>query len=123
MDAIYKPIKKCGPDMRIKFNKNIMHFEDFAAIYDLTVVILQSEYPHYGKYYARFDDIETKDGVLLTSETGHGDTPEDAVVNYIKNIAGKLLVKNAYQSCRMEFLAPAEFIIDLKSLKQQINQS
>ena len=57
---------------------------------------------------AKFDYVEVKDGPILTSAYGLGNTPRQAMLDYIKQITGKDLV---YHACstdrRREFKIPA----------------
>jgi len=93
--------------------------EDFAAAHGLTMLVnerprsLCESMAHMSwpgcRYCARFDDVETKDGLILTGEYGNGATPEAAIIDYAKRIAGKRLVFLPLQGERKDFDAPNEW--------------
>ena len=58
------------------------------------------------RYYASIPNCEVSDGYFLTGSYGNGSTPLRAVRAYAKEISGKKLVFNAYQSHRKELIAP-----------------
>lgn len=53
-----------------------------------------------GKFYAVFVGAEVKQGIMLCSESGEADSPEDAIFDYARRIAGRTLVLNAYDKVR-----------------------
>ena len=61
---------------------------------------------HRARYYASFERAEIKDGACLVSTFGDGAWPGEAVMNYSREISGKLLVINAYDQSRREIRAP-----------------
>ena len=82
-----------------------MKIEELARILDKQLEIM---YPDdSGDWYASFKYGEVKDGSILTSYTGRGNTPNAALRDYVKDIAGKLMVFNAGSlTLRMEFKMP-----------------
>ena len=61
------------------------------------------------RYHAEFENAETLDGSVLSSAYGNGNTPEEAIADYAKNLEGKLLVIGAYQAERREIQCPNEW--------------
>ena len=59
-----------------------------------------------GNFYCSFVNAEYKDGVVLVSSSGRGETEEEAIKNYAKEISRKLLVIDAYTSSRREIQVP-----------------
>src|SRR5574343_2105100 len=54
--------------------------------------------PKFGiQYRANFKGVEIKEGIMLISAYGTGETPEDAIDDYRRVITGKELVFNAYR--------------------------
>ena len=74
-------------------------------------VIRQELEIHYypsGLWTARFKGGEVKDGPILISEYGRGNTPQHALDNYISHIRGTVLVFNATGGAdRREYSVPA----------------
>jgi hypothetical protein len=81
--------------------------EDFAKANGLTMVVKErspkSEHP---RYCAQFEDVEIKDGVMLTSAYGNGETEEEAIEAYSKDISGETIVLKAYKKGRLELVVP-----------------
>lgn len=80
-------------------------------IYDLADVLNKqisiTRYPNQdGRFSAKFENCETKDGGCLCSEYGNGKTPVEAINKYSDAIQGKTLVFGAMSDKRTEFVAP-----------------
>ena len=58
------------------------------------------------RYYASFRDVEGKDGCILSSITGNGDTEGAAIADYARNLSGQLCVYKSHSGERREFWAP-----------------
>jgi hypothetical protein len=58
------------------------------------------------QWYAHFESAELKQGGILIGVYGNGATPDEAIENYCREIAGKLIVFNAMKPSRMEFTMP-----------------
>ncbi len=85
-------------------------FDDFVDKHQLELLIGERSLVYgLSRYFARFDHIEIKDGSMLMSASGNGDTPQDAIDALAKEIAGRRLVFDAYGSGRREFEAPNEW--------------
>jgi hypothetical protein len=64
-------------------------------------------YPNQNRRFsASFKHIEVKEGAMLASAYGNGETPELAVKDYVNKIRGKRIIKNAYLDNRQEFDVP-----------------
>jgi hypothetical protein len=81
-----------------------MTIGDFVRGNGLDLLLHYSE----GKWTARIEDAERKDGIVLTSEFGLGATLKEAVLQYAGYIAGGLLVFDATDpELRKELPVPA----------------
>ena len=47
-------------------------------------------------WYAKLDDVEIKDGAILSGSFGNGRTPEEALQNYVKELKGQKIVIDAF---------------------------
>jgi hypothetical protein len=85
--------------------------EAFAARHDLTISVRERARAlgNLPRWIASFQHVEIMEGGMLRSASGNGETPEAAVADYARIIAGHRLVCNAYTSDRKEFQAPNEF--------------
>jgi hypothetical protein len=59
-----------------------------------------------GRFFASFANCEVKEPGVLVSIYGRRPTPEKALTDYARRIAGQTLVFDAYTNCRAEFKAP-----------------
>ena len=59
-----------------------------------------------GRWLAKIERSETKEGCILTGNYGTGKTPEQAIEDYVRQIKGKLIVVNAGSDRRREFKVP-----------------
>ena len=80
-----------------------MTLEEFAHKYGLEVAVGERAVPvgNKDRYWAHFDRVEVKEGGFLTSVSGNGATPEEAVADYAPKISLKTLVKDAYRDSRL----------------------
>lgn len=86
-----------------------MTLEDFAERHGLRMIVGErSRRSGFPAYYASFERIEIKDGSILRGVSGDGETPEEAIADYAKKIAGERLVFGAYTDARRVFEAPNE---------------
>lgn len=87
---------------------------EFAERHGLTMRVVERHLPHMAqglkRYFASFDKVEVTDGRMLSSITGNGDTPEEAVRDYAYRIRGQRLAFGAYTPERREFTAPNEWL-------------
>lgn len=84
--------------------------EEFADKHGLEMVVRERPATmNLPRFYASFEDVEISRGVTLTSTFGDGASPEEAVRNYARRIAGGRLVVGAGTPQREEFDAPNEF--------------
>lgn len=58
------------------------------------------------RYFAHFKRAEIKEGRMLSSASGDGATPEEAIADYARNISGQLLIIDAYRDERCELHVP-----------------
>ena len=99
--------------MKIKIDKVKEYtIEEFAEQHDLTMVVkersgiyFKSEDPT-TRFYAYLDHTEEKNGAFFCSNSGNGQTPEDAIANYAKTLSFKTLVVNAMCEDRREITVP-----------------
>jgi len=59
-----------------------------------------------GRWIAKIEDAELKEGIMLIGDYGTGKSPEQAIEDYVKKIKGKLIVINAMTDERKEFKVP-----------------
>jgi hypothetical protein len=89
-------------------------FDDFCDRHGIELVVKERarDRGKLKRWYASTPpglSLETQNGGILTGTYGDGDTPEEAVDDFARNIRGKRLVKNAYKDDRREFCAPSEW--------------
>lgn len=88
--------------------------EKFAEENNLVLQIFErsSDMRQYtgARYYCKFDGIEVKDGHLLISITGNGNTEKDAIKDYTKRISEKTLVKDARSKTENRLIFAPRFI-------------
>lgn len=98
--------------MKIKLISNPTHpvsLETFADKHGLEIACRAREVFLKGHrdWSASFDWVEVKDGILLRSEYGVGNTPHEAICDYAKLISNKPLIFHAMDpKKRKEFVAP-----------------
>lgn len=87
-----------------------VRLSDFAEEHDLELIVRERT-PEYCKtlhrFYASFENVEVKEGPILTSHSGNGDTVAEAIRDYADKISNKLLVTGAYKEERKEFRSPS----------------
>jgi hypothetical protein len=82
---------------------NIYEFAD-GLNEELTI----TRYPQQdNRFTADFGGGEVKDGGMLVSRYGEGQSPVEALNDYAAQISGKTLVFDAYGDARREHLVPA----------------
>ena len=85
-----------------------MNIYEFADVIDRELVIRR--YPNQdNRFTAQFEHSETKinkSDCILAGSYGNGNTPEEALNNYIKEIQGKVLVFDAMSDKRQEYVVP-----------------
>jgi len=90
-----------------------MTIEELADTYNLEMeVVERGDYGrHIPRYWASFPYAEVKDGVCLLSPVGSGNTVEEAIESYAKNIQFKLLVLHAMDPDRRKEIYVPRLII------------
>jgi len=92
----------------MKFNlistKEILDFEKEIGIE--IVVNERKEYSKGCKYYVKFEHSEIMEGGSLIGSYGNGDTIDEALENYCKEIQNKRMAFNAYTPNRREVVCP-----------------
>ena len=74
---------------------------------------LEIRFPNvHGEWYASFHGGEIMSGGMLISEFGTGATPQGAISDYVRAIAGKRMAFGVGTSNRIEFEIP----VDLQSI-------
>ena len=85
--------------------------EAFADAHALTMIVRErgEHSSRYGKrFYAHFDGVEVMDRGMLVTDTGNGDTPEEAIEDYLGRLRGKRIAIRAYRPERVEVDVPNE---------------
>ncbi len=84
-----------------------MNITDIANLINQRLIInYRCNWRREAQWYALFESAEIKEGNMLTGAFGNGATPDEALENYCREIAGKLIVFNAMTKNRMEFTMP-----------------
>lgn len=96
--------------MQIKMNSiPRTTLQEFADQHGLVMEIYErdtKEFPLLLRYYARFENCEISDGIVLISAFGNGKTPDDAMEDYTKQISGKKLIVSTNET-RVVIHAPS----------------
>lgn len=87
-----------------------MSLKNFAEKHNLTLEITERQenrgHACYENYYCRFKSCEVKQGSILSSVFGNGESPHEATKNYASRISNTLLVVNADSRARREIVVP-----------------
>ena len=54
------------------------------------------------RFYVHLHKVEEKEGIMLRSTSGNGETEQDAILDYCENISGSFLVYDAMGQNRIE---------------------
>lgn len=79
---------------------------EFADKYELTMVVRERAPAYWeaaSRFFAHFDNVNVKMGVLLSSTSGNGSTIQEAIDDYARKIASTRLVLYADGDNRQEF--------------------
>jgi len=72
--------------------------------------LIVTYYPNQrGRWSADFDRCETKENFessALTGTHGNGNSPSEAITDYVRKIRGKILVRDAMRETRHEYVVP-----------------
>lgn len=71
-----------------------MNILEYSEVLDIPLVISYNG----GRFNAKFEAAEVKDGPVLSSVYGSGNTVLDAVNNYTRRIRGEIIIFNAYSN-------------------------
>lgn len=83
--------------------------QEFAVKHGLTMKVVERgahRSPGVERFYACFENSETKEGCILRGSFGNGDTEAEAIENYAAEISEKLLVTGAFTKDRREIQVP-----------------
>ena len=83
-----------------------MTIEEFAENNNLIMEVHERDDPKLPRCYAHFKLSDIKDGSCLIGKYGDGETEQEAIRNYAKEISGKLLVIGAFSSDRRNIQVP-----------------
>jgi len=88
----------------------VISVEQFADTYGLKLIVIERPKAiGLARFYVCFDGVEIGGNGILSSASGNGNTPTEALIDYCSRIAGHHLVKDAYMPTRAEFDAPNAF--------------
>jgi hypothetical protein len=73
------------------------------------------------RFCASWRNVEIKDGCMLISESGRGDTPQAAVFDYMKKISGRTIVVNGSANRRRIIKLPEFTVNEQLALKTRIS--
>ena len=83
-----------------------MKITELARVFDKK---LRATYPDiHGKWWLSFQGGEVMGDGVLIGECGRGDTLDEALEDYVAQIAGKRMVFNAYTDQRVELEIPSD---------------
>jgi hypothetical protein len=81
--------------------------EEICLLIGRNLVVTRYANPGPGNHWAaRIQGAEIKDGGMLRAFSGRGVTPDEALIDYANEIAGKVLVFDAYNDRRREINIP-----------------
>ena len=87
--------------------------DDFTYEHNLTLRISERSLRDLGslgnpafRFYARFHGAEVRDGLILRSAHGNGETVADAIEDYMREISEQVLVFDAHKDSRKEIKVP-----------------
>lgn len=87
-----------------------MTIYEFADVVEADIII-KRYHNRDNDWIAEFSHCEIKDVGVLISSYGRGESPYNALGDYVKQILGKTIVFNAYQENRKEYRVPKELSI------------
>ena len=104
----------CLFDMKIEYHKiegyhpnDVVTLEEFCDRYKLVMEVHERSSPRLPRFYATIRGAEFKEREhFLTGLFGDGDTPQEAIDDYAKEISGKVMVLDAMFSSRREIQVP-----------------
>ena len=82
-----------------------MNIFTFADIINAQFVIRRYSNQH-NRWIAHFEDCEVKEGPILSSTYGEGNTANEAIFSYVDKIRNQTIVMYAYSEKRKEFRVP-----------------
>lgn len=101
--------------MKIKLHERAggtMKLEAFADKHDLVMRIEErSKQSGLPRYYAHFENCEVAEDGALIGSFGNGNTPEEAMADYAREIEGKRLVVDAFGPFRRAFDVPNDLTV------------
>ena len=89
--------------------------EEFADEHNLVMEVVEREHHgniygngyHVSRFYAHFKKVDIKEGFCLIGSTGNGETQEEAIEDYMREISNKLIVFDAFsETDRKELWVP-----------------
>ena len=83
-----------------------MTIEEFAENNNLIMEVHERDNPKLPRCYAHFKHSEIKDGICLSGKFGDGETEQEAIRNYAKEISGQMLVIGAFSNDRRNIQVP-----------------
>ena len=86
-----------------------MTINEFADRHDLTMVVVERPIRHRDglkDLYCHFKSAEVKDGGLLRGASGNGNSEDEAISDYARQISEQLLVIDAMTQERREIFVP-----------------
>lgn len=102
--------------------REIMELDRFAEKYDLTLEVVETKHTDPNKrFYAHLKYVEIKRGGVLDKGAGWGETPLEAVRQYVKNISDSLLVYRAEDKDLRTAIEVANMVIPVR-LEQRIRE-
>ena len=86
-----------------------MTLKELATLLGIQIEIL---YPDInGRWYVHLKNAEIMERGCLCSATGRGNSPEEAMVDYVSRIAGTRVAIDAFSNKRREFSVPGGIVV------------
>lgn len=85
--------------------------DEFADRHELQMIV--RERPRrleLSRFYASFDGTEVKGDGVLIGMSGNGNSPEEAITDYLTGIRGQVLVVDAWNDKRREIECPNDWV-------------
>jgi hypothetical protein len=82
--------------------------QEFAEKHDLTMIVAERKEKTPTRFYAGFEDCDIVERNLLISVHGNGDTENEAIRDYVRQISGKIIMYNRWdeRANRKEIIVP-----------------
>ena len=88
-----------------------MTLQELSELTKSQIVLRNRTDPTLPRWYGGIEHAEAKDGDILSSTYGNGDTPSEALENHVAHLRGKLLILHSMGPDRAEFNVPESLVL------------